>query len=109
MAKWAATLGSVATLGFTSSSKICAPSRIPARLEGARESSCLKRTSRSRPATSCASCRARAAYLRICTVSRPEISEKNQPQLVYMSIDWRCISSSFSAVATASSSGSTAA
>ncbi len=37
---------------------------------------------------------ARAAYLRTCTVSIPEISEKNQPQLVNMSSDWRSISSS---------------
>ena len=29
-----------------------------------------------------------------CTVSMPEMSSKNQPQLVYMSCAWRCISMS---------------
>ena len=29
----------------------------------------------------------------------PEMSSKNQPQLVYMSMAWRCISRSLSAVA----------
>ena len=33
----------------------------------------------------------------ICTVSMPEMSSKNQPQLVYMSCAWRCISISSSA------------
>ena len=40
----------------------------------------------------CASCSTRAAYAMICTVSMPEISSKNQPQLVYISCAWRCIS-----------------
>ena len=57
----------------------------------------VKSGSRSTPRDSRASWMARAAYFRICTVSGPETSEKNQPQLVYMSSAWRCISSSLSA------------
>src|SRR5450432_3246643 len=33
-----------------------------------------------------------------CTVSRPDSSSKNQPQLVYISIKCLCVSSSFSVV-----------
>lgn len=40
---------------------------------------------------------ARAAYRSTCTVSMPDSSEKNQPQLVNMSSDWRCSSSRRSA------------
>jgi hypothetical protein len=36
-----------------------------------------------------------------CTVSMPDSSSKNQPQLVYMSMAWRCSSSSLSARARA--------
>ena len=32
-----------------------------------------------------------------CTVSKPDSSSKNHPQLVYINIAWRCISSSFNA------------
>ena len=35
---------------------------------------------------------ARAAYAITCTVSIPEISSKNHPQLVYINCVWRCIS-----------------
>ena len=38
---------------------------------------------------------AREAYIITCTVSMPEMLSKNQPQLVYMSIALRCISSNF--------------
>ena len=37
------------------------------------------------------------AYLKTCTVSMPEMSEKNQPQLVYMRSALRCISRNVSA------------
>ena len=62
-------------------------------LEGARASRASSSGSRSRPTRSRASWMARAAYLSTCTVSMPDISEKNQPQLVNMSSDWRCSSS----------------
>ena len=38
------------------------------------------------------------AYWITCTVSMPDSSSKNQPQLVYISMAWRCISSSFQMV-----------
>ncbi len=45
----------------------------------------------------CANCNARAANRITCTVSIPESSSKNHPQLVYISMAWRCISSNCSA------------
>ena len=49
------------------------------------------------PPTSSISSATRAAYCMHCTVSIPDRSSKNQPQLVYMSIAWRAISMSDSA------------
>src|SRR6266404_3275168 len=74
--------------------------------EGARSSAALKEASSSTPQASRASCSARAAYFRIWTVSSPDTSAKNQPQLVYMSMVCRCISKSCSALTRSSGPGS---
>ena len=64
------------------------------KLERASPSISSRRRSTVRPESSSSSCSVRAAYLRTCTASSPEMSLKNQPQLVWASRAWRCISSS---------------